>query len=702
MAGKCRFGVLAGILLLSAFLASAEAEVFVLEHGTLTFAEDGRLTGYATDRGAIALHDIALDAGIDGEYLLGSLGFQRYYDLNTWELARVIPKAKWKDTAKLISLKRQGKAIEVRTRINDVELVRSFEPSEHGLKVEASIHSERPQVSEVQGIALSVRGVRAGENTAFRFPGNSPYGAFTASHLHPFKAKCADYCAPVVRVERPIGCAGMNLVFLHEEEKWSTALWVDREQNLSSVHLVMAEGLLRPDESYAVGPLYLQLTGQGNEGGKAVQMLYQGLGYSSPVLQANGIGPVYSLHPAGPMDAGMDKPQTMWDFSSVLPGLQEMGIKNLWLLPMFEHSGRGVYEPSDQARLDPRYGSDEDFRHFVKEAHRLGMRVLLDYVPHGPYPQDALAQEHPDWCSIHRSGKPQTEWNCVSFDMTNAAYLDYTKQLSADHALRFGTDGGRIDCAMGGLSNWQAGNGKRASSSGLRGGLSIVQAIRAGYESQGKWPLLLPENFHPLPAYAKISNLFYDMPLYRVMYDMREKGLDEKDFAVSLAQWLDDEYSYGVPGQQRLRFLGNHDTVSWTWDKARAVKVYGEEKAKALWTLFAVTDGVPFVYQGDEYSPLYDKRTLVDLRAFFQELFSVRAAYLRPGMETSYVHRDSPVMALTRKDKEGAVLALINLSPERQDYPLPPEARQALWGSGAVQNNTAKLEPYGSLLIRLQ
>ena len=39
-------------------------------------------------------------------------------------------------------------------------------------------------------------------------------------------------------------------------------------------------------------------------------------------------------------------------------------------------------------------------------------------------------------------------------------------------------------------------------------------------------------------------------------------------FAGKAGFWLHDE-RLGVPGLRRLRFLGNHDTVSWTWDRRR-------------------------------------------------------------------------------------------------------------------------------------
>jgi len=262
-------------------------------------------------------------------------------------------------------------------------------------------------------------------------------------------------------------------------------------------------------------------------------------------------------------------------------------------------------------------------------------------------------------------------------------------------------DGGRIDCAMGGLSNWNPVSGMRPSQSGLFGGVQIVGAIREAFLRAGKQPLLLPENFHPLPFYAPVTDVFYDMPLYRVMFELRQQGVDEAVFARTLARWLEDEYLSGVPGLTRLRFLGNHDTVSWTWDRQRATEIYGADKARALWTLLSFIDGVPFLYQGDELSTIYDKRTALDLRGFFRELFIARANYLRPDMATKYHHNDSALVTFTRSDAQRARLALVNLGEEPVTYSLPEGTGARLYGEGSITDGTAYLGSYQSLLLDL-
>ena len=670
--------------------------------GGAVLAFDGRfeLTGYQTANGALNLQGILLDAGVDGNFLLNTIGHQRFWDMNTWDLANIVPRAGQPAPQELLEAILYEDRVEVTTLVEGMELRRVYTPTPQGLRVDARLTSRRNYVSEIQGISLQLNGAKAEEDTAFRFPGNLPYEVTRLGDLRHFATRQAAYCAPLVRVDGT-GEDSFNLAFLHTKEKWSTALWRDRDMNLQAAFLVMAEGLLSRDEAMDIGPMYLQLTKGLADPYAPARELYAQRGWRPPQDGFRPAGPMYSAHPHGTMDSGFRERRTMAEFAAALPELKDMGIKSVWILPIFEHTGRGVYEPTDQAIIDPRYGTDDDVRLFSDTAADLGIKLLFDYVPHGPYPEDPLAINNPQWCSVHRSGRLQIEWDCVSFDMANPEYQAYTKDLVTSHIRRFDVDGGRIDCAMGGLSNWNPVSGNRPSQSGLDGGVQIVGAIREAFVKAGKQPLLLPENFHPLPFYAPVTDVFYDMPLYRVMFELRQKGVDEAAFARTLARWLEDEYLSGVPGLTRLRFLGNHDTVSWTWDRQRATEIYGADKARALWTLLSFIDGIPFLYQGDELSAIYDKRTALDLRGFFKDLFLARADYLRPDMATKYHHNDSALVAFTRQDALGACLALVNLGEEPVTYPLPAGTGNILYGEGSVTDGTAYLGSYQFLLLDL-
>ena len=87
-----------------------------------------------------------------------------------------------------------------------------------------------------------------------------------------------------------------------------------------------------------------------------------------------------------------------------LPRLAEMGIDIVWLMPIHpigEVNRKGSmgspYAVRDYRAVNPDLGTEEEFRAFVEEAHRLGMKVILDWVANHSAWDNPLTQEHPEW-----------------------------------------------------------------------------------------------------------------------------------------------------------------------------------------------------------------------------------------------------------------------------------------------------------------
>jgi maltose alpha-D-glucosyltransferase/alpha-amylase len=61
--------------------------------------------------------------------------------------------------------------------------------------------------------------------------------------------------------------------------------------------------------------------------------------------------------------------------------LQDLGVTALWLLPFYPSPGRDDgYDIADYTSVDPKYGTLRDFRGFLREAHRRGLRVVTELV----------------------------------------------------------------------------------------------------------------------------------------------------------------------------------------------------------------------------------------------------------------------------------------------------------------------------------
>ncbi|QHT61281.1 hypothetical protein GXP70_15850 [Paenibacillus lycopersici] len=649
---------------------------------TLTFDEnDGRLRSVQASGRGVWRGDLTLDIGCDGRYGTGRLAWRSFEGANTWELPRVIPGegpeapwtfAGWEETEELLTarFRRGGLALAVRYGAIGANAVIEAEFENAGT---ASLH--------VNGVAFMASQPIGPEGTAFDFPGNVPYRMFEAASLADRAPVETGLVNPVIRLNS--GGERTNLIFVDEEEKWGTGVYRDGER-LRLVNLAAVEANLLPGGKLTCGMLYVQAIGDGDPFAP-IRELYAGRGWTPPA-DGHRDGVLYSCHPHGTMDADFPIRRDMAAFAGELPALRDMGIDHVWVLPIFEHLDRGVYHPTDQRIVDPRYGSDEDVALFSRRLHDLGMTLLFDYVPHGPELEDPLGREYRRWASVGRDGEPQIEWNCLSFDMTNPEYLTYTRELVKEHVARFGVDGARIDCAMGGLTNWRPYGGNRPSSSNLKGGILISKAIRDGFVEAGKKPLSTPENFNPVPAYAPYTDVFYDMALFRALYEMEEERLAPADFARELTRWLEAELLSTVPGYVKLRFLGNHDTVTWVWNKSRATAWYGEARAKALWVLLSCIDGMPMLYQGDEDASIY-LQDGPDLRAFFKELFAMRRQCFDADFQTEYVYTGTPVIAFwRRKEKENRFVA-VNLSSEPATFALPKSMNGASLAYGAADTH---------------
>nr|WP_298805280.1 glycoside hydrolase family 13 protein [uncultured Pseudokineococcus sp.] len=75
---------------------------------------------------------------------------------------------------------------------------------------------------------------------------------------------------------------------------------------------------------------------------------------------------------------------------SRLPHLRDLGVDAVWVNPWYASPMVDAgYDVADYRSVDPRYGSLEDAEALVREAHALGMRVLLDVVPNHTSDQHA-------------------------------------------------------------------------------------------------------------------------------------------------------------------------------------------------------------------------------------------------------------------------------------------------------------------------
>src|SRR3954468_3285985 len=58
-----------------------------------------------------------------------------------------------------------------------------------------------------------------------------------------------------------------------------------------------------------------------------------------------------------------------------------LGARCIWLMPIDKSASYHGYDVTDYYHVDPHYGTDDDFRALVAEAHRRDIHVIVDFVP---------------------------------------------------------------------------------------------------------------------------------------------------------------------------------------------------------------------------------------------------------------------------------------------------------------------------------
>ncbi|WP_439924872.1 maltose alpha-D-glucosyltransferase [Nitrobacter sp. JJSN] len=90
---------------------------------------------------------------------------------------------------------------------------------------------------------------------------------------------------------------------------------------------------------------------------------------------------IYQLHVKAFADSNNDGIGDFAGLTNKLDYLQELGVSTLWLLPFYPSPGRDDgYDIADYGSINPDFGTMKEFRRFISEARRRGLRVITELV----------------------------------------------------------------------------------------------------------------------------------------------------------------------------------------------------------------------------------------------------------------------------------------------------------------------------------
>ena len=141
-----------------------------------------------------------------------------------------------------------------------------------------------------------------------------------------------------------------------------------------------------------------------------------------------------------------------------LDELKDLGVSVLWLMPIHptgQKNKKGTigspYAVRDYDAINPDYGSADDLKHLVAEAHKRGIKVIIDIVANHTSWDCVLMEGHPEYYTRDAQGRvlpPNPDWSDVAdLNYDNPALRDYMVGMLKRWLTGFDLDGFRCDVA---------------------------------------------------------------------------------------------------------------------------------------------------------------------------------------------------------------------------------------------------------------
>ena len=354
---------------------------------------------------------------------------------------------------------------------------------------------------------------------------------------------------------------------------------------------------------------------------------------------------------------------TLQAFQKHLPRLDSMGVKIVWLMPIHpigEKNRKGelgsYYSIKDYRKVNPNFGTLEDFKALVDEVHAHDMKLIMDWVPNHTAWDHPWVSEHPEFYAKDSTGAITHE-----ADWTDIALLNYDNQELWSQMIaameywvnKADIDGFRVDHAAHEIpmAFWEEAIPKVNTQKDDLFWLAEWEGpeLHTVFDASYAW-----EYFHITTAIAK-----------------GEETLD------AITEYMQDEDTLYPKSAYRMYFTSNHDENSW---KGTDDELYGDNFENFA-VMAATLDGIPLIYggqetaldqrleffkkdtilwEGNEYTDFY--RTLLTLKKENEALWNGQY-----GGDFELLETTKPdIYAYRRVKGDQEVLVILNLSDKQR------------------------------------
>jgi len=347
-----------------------------------------------------------------------------------------------------------------------------------------------------------------------------------------------------------------------------------------------------------------------------------------------------------------------------LDELKDLGVDVLWLMPIHpigEKMKKGAigspFAVRDFYAINPDYGTTNDFKRLVEEAHKRGMKLIIDIVAGQTAWDSVLIEQHPEFYLKDTNGviiPPNPAWTDVAgLNYANPDVRRYMIDMMKYWLKDFGVDGFRCDVAPTvPLDFWEA----------ARAELEKINPQVIILADAGNKPALLSKAFDVDSSWGLIGTLNSVMDSVVPASYIKEEWV-----------YMDQQFPKGA---LHLRFTDSHEEI-------RAVARFGIDGALAAQVLMLTLDGVPLFYNGMEVGDatesadpaLFEKMPVFwhpggrpPLRDIYRGVIKLRKQYgAFYNGEVVWLDNTASgqVVSFLRQDAKDEFLVLINLSSSR-------------------------------------
>ena len=347
-----------------------------------------------------------------------------------------------------------------------------------------------------------------------------------------------------------------------------------------------------------------------------------------------------------------------------LQHLKDMGVDAVWLMPIYpigkvERKGElgSYYSISDYCAVNPEFGTKADFDAFVAEAHRLGMKVILDWVANHTARDAKWLREKPmSWYERDEHGVAKVPW-----DWSDTAKLNYEEkavwqgQIEAmkywvtEHAV----DGFRCDMAM-------------------LVPLAFWQEVRRELQSVKSDIFMLAEA-EGVEFFDDAFDACYGWELHHSMVAVAQG----KTRVCELRDRIYSVINNNPSTSMHMSFTSNHDENSWSGSEQNR---FGEALEAMTALTFVLPKSLPLIYTGQEIGydhsfEFFDKdampkfeangaaekyRRLCAMKHSFEAL---RSADCGGSFVEINTNASDCLLVFVRENQQGRVVYIANLSP---------------------------------------